>query len=222
MAFRIRSGVPEASLRSSPVPISLFKYLDQDSSEDSYSPSLGSDRGRRIDSPENSRWQRSNWNGTRTPSPCSPRGYHAWTRMRTPSPEQRVLILPPPKPVILLSACLPAEEPEKLEHISAGPAEGDHRAEEAAAEELPPEYPSIGSIGHPRCCKEPCKYVLKGKGCKDGPRCDRCHICKWRNPRDGYAGYRARHFRGAERRSARFASAANPQQRTTASGANNR
>jgi len=40
-------------------------------------------------------------------------------------------------------------------------------------------WPSIGSRGHPLCCKLPCKYVLKRKGCKDGLNCIRCHLCRF-------------------------------------------
>jgi hypothetical protein len=38
---------------------------------------------------------------------------------------------------------------------------------------------SIGSVGHPHSCGDPCKYVLKSRGCKDGAACVRCHLCKW-------------------------------------------
>ncbi|CAK0809571.1 unnamed protein product [Prorocentrum cordatum] len=39
---------------------------------------------------------------------------------------------------------------------------------------------SFGSIGHPGCCAGPCKYVsARSRGCKDGPACDRCHLCVW-------------------------------------------
>lgn len=42
---------------------------------------------------------------------------------------------------------------------------------------------SFGSIGHPISCAGPCKYLsMKSRGCKDGPACDRCHLCVW--PRD--------------------------------------
>jgi len=34
---------------------------------------------------------------------------------------------------------------------------------------------SVGSVGHPYTCREPCKYVRKIRGCKDGADCDRCH-----------------------------------------------
>mmetsp|Transcript_31952 Transcript_31952/g.72906 ORF Transcript_31952/g.72906 Transcript_31952/m.72906 type:complete len:219 (+) Transcript_31952:73-729(+) len=39
---------------------------------------------------------------------------------------------------------------------------------------------SIGSVGHPYECALPCKYFRKAKGCKDGSRCVRCHVCFWR------------------------------------------
>lgn len=42
------------------------------------------------------------------------------------------------------------------------------------AEDAPP---SKGSIGHPHCCAQACKYHKKPRGCKDGANCDRCHIC---------------------------------------------
>lgn len=40
--------------------------------------------------------------------------------------------------------------------------------------------PSKGSIGHPYCCAAACKYNKKARGCKDGPNCDRCHLCVFR------------------------------------------
>mmetsp|Transcript_96241 Transcript_96241/g.269273 ORF Transcript_96241/g.269273 Transcript_96241/m.269273 type:complete len:307 (-) Transcript_96241:151-1071(-) len=42
------------------------------------------------------------------------------------------------------------------------------------------EVPSVGSLGHPGSCAKACKYFSKGKGCKDGRWCVRCHICIWR------------------------------------------
>jgi len=41
--------------------------------------------------------------------------------------------------------------------------------------------PSKGSIGHPSCCAQPCKYVKKQRGCKDGADCVRCHLCVFKN-----------------------------------------
>eukprot|EP00928_Gymnodinium_smaydae_P080426 TRINITY_DN6411_c0_g3_i1.p1 TRINITY_DN6411_c0_g3~~TRINITY_DN6411_c0_g3_i1.p1 ORF type:complete len:320 (-),score=47.43 TRINITY_DN6411_c0_g3_i1:184-1143(-) len=39
---------------------------------------------------------------------------------------------------------------------------------------------SVGSRGHPTECADPCKYFSKGRGCKDGAACNRCHVCPWR------------------------------------------
>lgn len=43
-------------------------------------------------------------------------------------------------------------------------------------------YPSIGTRGHPFNCNEGCKYAHRARGCKDGPDCNRCHLCNWRRP----------------------------------------
>ncbi|CAK0831136.1 unnamed protein product [Prorocentrum cordatum] len=40
-------------------------------------------------------------------------------------------------------------------------------------------YPSVGSVGHPVACQWPCKYASKSRGCKVGPSCTRCHLCRW-------------------------------------------
>merc|ERR1712007_155175 len=69
-----------------------------------------------------------------------------------------------PAPVINLSMAIPfvedVVEPKKV-MFSSGPM-------------------SFGSLGHPHACSEPCKYVLKKNGCKDGVNCDRCHFCQWK------------------------------------------
>jgi len=39
--------------------------------------------------------------------------------------------------------------------------------------------PSAGSAGHPHCCGQPCKYARIKRGCKDGAKCTRCHICRF-------------------------------------------
>jgi len=64
------------------------------------------------------------------------------------------------------------ESDEELEANSGG-----GLCEEATMEEE--QCFSVGSIGHPTDCNAPCKYSLKAKGCKDGTKCDRCHLCKW-------------------------------------------
>lgn len=38
---------------------------------------------------------------------------------------------------------------------------------------------SIGSVGHPHCCKAPCRYFRRKGGCRDGDQCELCHICQW-------------------------------------------
>lgn len=59
-----------------------------------------------------------------------------------------------------------------------------------APPEQPPEgeLPSVGSKGHPDSCEPPCKYHWKKRGCKDGTKCNRCHICKWRPDNAGRGG----------------------------------
>lgn len=39
---------------------------------------------------------------------------------------------------------------------------------------------SAGSLGHPYKCCAPCKYAAKKRGCKDGAKCTRCHLCVWK------------------------------------------
>mmetsp|Transcript_79334 Transcript_79334/g.233059 ORF Transcript_79334/g.233059 Transcript_79334/m.233059 type:complete len:500 (-) Transcript_79334:40-1539(-) len=39
--------------------------------------------------------------------------------------------------------------------------------------------PSLGSAGHPTCCEEPCRYVKREGGCRDGADCKQCHLCFW-------------------------------------------
>jgi len=43
--------------------------------------------------------------------------------------------------------------------------------------------PSAGSRGHPNNCAPACKFVNGAKGCKDGEKCARCHLCKWKKTR---------------------------------------
>lgn len=40
-----------------------------------------------------------------------------------------------------------------------------------------PGLPSLGSMGHPHSCNQPCKYVWKSQGCYNGASCERCHLC---------------------------------------------
>lgn len=63
--------------------------------------------------------------------------------------------------------------------------------------------PSMGSIGHPHSCSQPCKYFLKSKrGCKDGDQCDHCHLCttvQSRQRRSGDAPRSSRQRRGGRK-----------------------
>eukprot|EP00928_Gymnodinium_smaydae_P080428 TRINITY_DN6411_c0_g4_i1.p1 TRINITY_DN6411_c0_g4~~TRINITY_DN6411_c0_g4_i1.p1 ORF type:complete len:577 (-),score=62.45 TRINITY_DN6411_c0_g4_i1:114-1628(-) len=58
---------------------------------------------------------------------------------------------------------------------------------------------SVGSRGHPTECADPCKYFSKGRGCKDGAACDRCHVCPWKRPVREHTGAPARDSRGRAR-----------------------
>jgi len=40
-------------------------------------------------------------------------------------------------------------------------------------------WPTKGSIGHPYSCQAPCRFQHRGKGCKDGSSCDKCHLCRF-------------------------------------------
>merc|ERR1719265_1794983 len=51
--------------------------------------------------------------------------------------------------------------------------------------DLPDDIPSIGSLNHPHSCGQPCKYIKKARGCKDGLNCSHCHICTWQSRRHG-------------------------------------
>jgi len=51
--------------------------------------------------------------------------------------------------------------------------------------DLPDDIPSIGSLNHPHYCGQPCKYIKKARGCKDGINCFHCHICTWQSRRHG-------------------------------------
>jgi len=39
---------------------------------------------------------------------------------------------------------------------------------------------SMGSVGHPYDCAGSCRYIKRKGGCRDGPRCQMCHLCFWR------------------------------------------
>lgn len=42
---------------------------------------------------------------------------------------------------------------------------------------------SRGSAGHPDFCGKPCPFVASRRGCMDGAKCSRCHLCPQRRPR---------------------------------------
>jgi len=54
-----------------------------------------------------------------------------------------------------------------------------------------PAMASAGSAGHPHTCGQPCKYWTKKRGCKDGAKCDHCHLCDWK-PAHGRKGKNSR------------------------------
>jgi len=47
-----------------------------------------------------------------------------------------------------------------------------------------PVHLSLGSIGHPHSCASACRYVKRKGGCRDGARCQYCHLCFWRRDRE--------------------------------------
>lgn len=89
------------------------------------------------------------------------------------------------------------DPPEPVVPRGRGPTGPVREAKTAAARQeciqpdvvaMPPDFKgvlSVGSVGHPYTCKEPCKYVRKSRGCKDGAKCDRCHACIWSYYRRG-------------------------------------
>jgi len=59
------------------------------------------------------------------------------------------------------------------------PGTTDEAKDYARKDHSPVDMVTIGSIGHPYSCHDPCKYVHKRRGCKDGADCDHCHLCHW-------------------------------------------
>lgn len=114
----------------------------------------------------------------------------AWRRMRTPSPEniynQRTGA---PPAAHLLAGALKRSEimmPRPPGSWLPLPANQDVTRQCGDDDNTPSslavsvECTSIGTIGHPHTCGEPCKYVNRAKGCKDGLNCSRCHLCRWK------------------------------------------
>mmetsp|Transcript_107257 Transcript_107257/g.268875 ORF Transcript_107257/g.268875 Transcript_107257/m.268875 type:complete len:281 (-) Transcript_107257:158-1000(-) len=51
---------------------------------------------------------------------------------------------------------------------------------------------SVGSVGHPFTCAQPCKWRTKSKkGCKESEACPFCHFCKWKRSSRKNAASRA-------------------------------
>mmetsp|Transcript_23524 Transcript_23524/g.54615 ORF Transcript_23524/g.54615 Transcript_23524/m.54615 type:complete len:238 (-) Transcript_23524:147-860(-) len=97
-----------------------------------------------------------------TPSPV----HQSW-RLQTPSPEPPM----PPMPMDGIPFAFQREE------RTAG------QVDQTAYSDLKhPWCVSFGSHGHPLNCAPACKYATRGKGCKDGAKCDHCHLCKWKKP----------------------------------------
>lgn len=76
---------------------------------------------------------------------------------------------------------LVANKEEQAKGRSSGQA-GDHSevfAGVVSADDGPVTESSVGSLGHPYDCNEPCKYFRRKAGCRDGWQCLKCHRCEW-------------------------------------------
>eukprot|EP00440_Ansanella_granifera_P018726 gb/GFBE01020344.1/.p1 GENE.gb/GFBE01020344.1/~~gb/GFBE01020344.1/.p1 ORF type:complete len:218 (+),score=20.77 gb/GFBE01020344.1/:1-654(+) len=176
-----------------PTPVA-YDHLASASPECHFTPPSSSIRGRSM--------QRKNCSDDVECHSPSLWGSEPWARLRTPSPEFLYrpctpsyghsptslpgLELPAVKPILMLATCLPCEAPVPS-------------TQQEPAVELPCGVPSLGSLGHPHSCGDACKYVLKGRGCKDGEQCERCHLCRWKNPKDVPATAAHRFHRGAQK-----------------------
>jgi len=98
----------------------------------------------------------------RTQCPCHGR---MWAAQQVPADIEPPPGLPSPPKV-------PVAQPQWQQAISS-------RAQRARL--------SVGSIGHPHCCGQPCRYFKRKGGCRDGVNCPNCHLCFWRRGagRDG-------------------------------------
>lgn len=56
---------------------------------------------------------------------------------------------------------------------------------------------SVGSVGHPYTCAAACRYVKRKGGCRDGSKCQHCHLCFWSRPAEKNAGDDAAQIGGA-------------------------
>ncbi|CAK0884673.1 unnamed protein product [Prorocentrum cordatum] len=114
----------------------------------------------------------------RTPPPPQPREVHRPMPWEPPAPPQVPRLAPPTRrdqpAYVIPSASVGERPPSAPEAAAAAGGKGPPAAFRGSAD-----CPSLGSIGHPLSCQWPCKYARKLKGCKQGPACDRCHLCCW-------------------------------------------
>eukprot|EP00930_Biecheleria_cincta_P089351 TRINITY_DN78639_c0_g1_i1.p1 TRINITY_DN78639_c0_g1~~TRINITY_DN78639_c0_g1_i1.p1 ORF type:complete len:235 (-),score=46.20 TRINITY_DN78639_c0_g1_i1:109-756(-) len=161
-------------------------------------------------------------------------GGAAWNRVRTPSPDYSyrprssfevapIILMPvfvqPMMEDFLVMEESPAEAwlKEPLsdadiyaeEGVTTGSTDaGSTDADEKTSEIPPPPSPilaSVGSANHPHGCAAACKYAGKARGCKDGPDCDHCHLCKYRGAKPPVVATRKtwRHGRRSKQSNAR-------------------
>jgi hypothetical protein len=140
------------------------------------------------------------WARMRTPSP---EPIYSSSR-RAPPPPQSLTFTPVPiyvakqpmlwmMPTLSHDSALRAEDEPVFESSGCNGPSLDSRTQEeehtpsdsvvdpACAPVTEEDAPSKGSIGHPHYCAQACKYIKKQRGCKDGDKCTRCHLCVFRN-----------------------------------------
>eukprot|EP00419_Tripos_fusus_P001534 CAMPEP_0172678130 /NCGR_PEP_ID=MMETSP1074-20121228/15165_1 /TAXON_ID=2916 /ORGANISM="Ceratium fusus, Strain PA161109" /LENGTH=184 /DNA_ID=CAMNT_0013496087 /DNA_START=91 /DNA_END=645 /DNA_ORIENTATION=- len=91
----------------------------------------------------------------------------------SPTNREEVPIAPP-------STAIGANQTECVEIFLATAVSEEPHGEVPSDLQPPPRTVSYGSVGHPLSCGGPCKYAWKRRGCKDGTKCNRCHLCEWR------------------------------------------
>jgi len=134
------------------------------------------------------------WARIRTPSPeartLAPHAPSAWSQGMAEKPPQRMMPFwqplaeaPPPPPA---PAAAPAQRDRtranapRTATVMAKQNKKKKSCQPPACIGMPNEFVgvlSVGSVGHPYSCQDPCKYVRKTRGCKDGSDCNRCHAC---------------------------------------------
>jgi len=136
------------------------------------------------------------WARIRTPSPeartLAPHAPSAWSQGMAEKPPQRMMPFwqplaeaPPPPPA---PAAAPAQRDRtranapRTATVMAKQNKKKKSCQPPACIGMPNEFVgvlSVGSVGHPYSCQDPCKYVRKTRGCKDGADCSHCHVCVW-------------------------------------------